>query len=165
MANPSPRGSSLFSGLTLVFVGILLLLHNYHGLSIGRVFGHWWPLLIILWGAVKLFERMAAQRSGDPSAARISGGEIFLVLGLLALMGIVVGVEFIKGKVPEGIFDAGDKIGIDLNVEPRSVPSDARISIRIPRGSIAVRPSEEPQIHVGGKKYVKAWSESDADQI
>src|SRR5215467_4404224 len=100
MANPSPRGSSLFSGLALVFVGILLLLHNYHLLSIGRVFGHWWPLLIILWGAIKLFERTAAQRSGDRTAARISGGEILLVLALLSLVGLVVIGEIIKGKIP-----------------------------------------------------------------
>ncbi len=166
MANPSPRGSSLFSGLALVFVGILLLLHNYHGLSIGRVFGHWWPLLIILWGAIKLFERTAAQRSGDPAAARISGGEILLVVGLLSLVGLVVIGDLVKGKLPPDIFrDGGDKYGFDLNLEPKTVPSDARITIRNPRGEIIVRPSEESQIHVAGKKYIKAWSETDADHI
>src|SRR5215472_7614371 len=154
MANPSPRGSSLFSGLALMSVGVLLLLHNYHGLHISRVFFHWWPLLIILWGAVKLFERMAAQRSGDPAAARISSGEILLVLGLLSLVGLVVVGEIIRGKLPPEVFDRGnDKYGFELNLEPKTVASDARITIRNPRGEIAVRPSDESQIRVAGKKY------------
>ena len=164
MANPSPRGSSLFSGLALVSVGVLLLLHNYHGLHISRVFFHWWPLLIILWGAVKLFERMAAQRSGDPAAARISSGEILLVLGLLSLVGLVVIGEIVKGKIPSD-WGGNEKIGFNLNVEPKTVPSDARITIRNPRGEITVRPSDESQIQVAGKKYVKAWNESDADHL
>ncbi len=66
MANLRRRGSSLFPGLLLLFVGLLLLLHNYRGLGIVDVLGHWWPLILIFWGAVKLYERMAASRSGDP---------------------------------------------------------------------------------------------------
>jgi len=58
MATPA-RSSGLFSGLVLISVGLLVLLHNYAPGS-ARFFGHWWPLLIIFWGAVKLFERTAA---------------------------------------------------------------------------------------------------------
>src|SRR5215472_416459 len=166
MASPAPRGSSLFSGLALVFVGVLLLLHNYHGLSIGRVFGHWWPLIIILWGVVKLFELTMARRSGDQTASRISTGEILLVLGLLSLLGLVVVGDIVKGKLPAEIFRGGnDNYGFDLNAEPKNVPSDARISIRNSRGEITVRPSEEPQIRVAGKKNIKAWSGTEADHI
>src|SRR3979490_767295 len=98
MANLRRRASSLFPGLLLLFVGMLLLLHNYRGLEIVTVLGHWWPLILIFWGAVKLYERMAASRSGDPGAATITPGEVFLVLGLISLIGIVVGVETFKGE-------------------------------------------------------------------
>ena len=54
MANGRPRGSSIFSGAILIFIGTLLLLHNYRGLEIGQVFRHWWPLLLIVWGGLKL---------------------------------------------------------------------------------------------------------------
>jgi hypothetical protein len=94
MANLRSRGSSFFPGLLLLFVGVLLLLHNYRGISIGEVIGHWWPLILIFWGGIKLYERVAASRAGDPSAAKITGSEIVLVLGLLSLLGIVVAVDY-----------------------------------------------------------------------
>src|SRR6266849_707870 len=157
MANPRPRGSSLFSGLLLMFVGVLLLLHNYRGFSIGHVLGHWWPLILIFWGAIKLYERTAATHSGEPGAARISGGEIALVVGLLSVLGIVVAVEHIGGNLDD--WGIGNSIAFDLEApSPLTVPPDARVAIRNARGDITVRSSDEPQIRVSGKKNVKAWN-------
>ncbi|HEX8837242.1 MAG TPA: hypothetical protein VF748_09930, partial [Candidatus Acidoferrum sp.] len=85
MADSRPPQRSFFPGLVLLFVGLLLLVHSYRGLDIARLFSHWWPLLIIFWGAIKLYERTVASRSGQPSPSPISAGEIFLVLGLLFL--------------------------------------------------------------------------------
>jgi len=165
MANFRRRGSSLFPGLLLLFVGLLLLLHNYRGVSIGEVIGHWWPLILIFWGAVKLFERMAASRSGDPGAARITGGEVFLVLGLLSLLGIVVAVDYGRENIPGHFREWGNSFDFDLEVAPKSVPADARITIRNGRGNISVRPSDDAQIRVSGKKNAKAWNENDARQF
>jgi hypothetical protein len=164
MANLRRRGSSFFPGLLLLFVGLLLLLHNYRGVSIGEVIGHWWPLILIFWGAIKLYERMAASRAGDPAAAKITGGEVFLVLGLLSLLGIVVGVDYFRENLPGHIREWGNSFDFDLDVAPKDVPGDARITIHNGRGSISVRPSDESQIRVSGKKNAKAWNESDAQQ-
>jgi DUF4097 and DUF4098 domain-containing protein YvlB len=166
MANSRPRSSSLFSGMILIFVGLLLLLHNYRGLDIRMVLGHWWPLILIVWGAVKLYERTAASRSGDPGSARITAGEVFLVLGLLALMGIVVGGEILHEKFPgEMPVEWGDKYDYDLNVAPKPVPADARITIRNTHGDISVHASDDSQIRVGGKKFAHSWSEKDAGHL
>ena len=165
MADLRPRGSSFFPGLLLLFVGLLLLLHNYRGVSIGVVIGHWWPLILILWGGIKLYERTAASRAGDPGAAKISGAEVFLVLGLLSLLGIVVAVDYGRENLPGHIREWGNSFEFDLNVAPKSVPADARITIRNGHGNISVRPSEDSQIRVSGKKKAKAWNESDAQQF
>ena len=70
MANGYPRRSSVFSGLVLILFGLLFLLHNFRGgFSLGRLLIHWWPLLLILWGIAKLYERVAAQRSGAQPGA------------------------------------------------------------------------------------------------
>jgi len=165
MANLRTRGSSFFPGLLLLFVGLLLLLHNYRGVSIGEVIGHWWPLILIFWGGIKLYERMAASRAGDPGAAKITGSEVVLVLGLLSLLGIVVAVDYGRENLPGHIREWGNSFEFDLNVEPKSVPADARITIRNGHGNISVRPSEDSQIRVSGKKKANAWNESDAQQF
>src|SRR5712692_390992 len=162
MASLRRRSSPLFPGLLLLFVG--LLLHNYRGLGIVDVLGHWWPLILIFWGAVKLYERMAASRSGDPGAAKITAGEVFLVLGLLSLLGIVVAAEYFRGNIPGHFREWGNSFDFDLEVAPKSVPADARITIRNGRGNITVRPSDDAQIRISGKKNAKAWNENDAQQ-
>ncbi len=164
MANLRTRGSSFFPGLLLLFVGLLLLLHNYRGLGIVDVIGHWWPLILIFWGGIKLYERMAASRAGDPGAAKITGSEVFLVLGLLSLLGIVVAVDYGRKNIPGHIGDWSNSFDFDLNVAPKSVPADARITIHNGRGNVSVRSSDEAQIRVSGKKNAKAWNESDAQQ-
>ena len=87
MAGTRSRSSGLFSGLVLISVGALLLLHNYGSLDLSEFFTRWWPLLIIFWGVVKLFERTVGRRFGGGG---ITGSEVWLVLGLLALMGVSV---------------------------------------------------------------------------
>jgi len=162
MSNGRPRGSSVFSGLLLIFIGLLLLLHNYRGLEIGHVLSHWWPLILIAWGALKLYERTAGRRAGDPGAARITPGEVFLVLGLMALVGAVVTTENVRQHFGDWM---GNTIERDLDVAPTAVPSNARIVVRATRGDISVRSSDEPEIRVNGKKGVKSWNENEARKI
>src|SRR3974377_552384 len=110
MARTQARSSGLFSGLVLLSAGILLLLHNYGHLDLHEFFTRWWPLLIIFWGMVKLYERTVGQRFG--SGGTISAGEVFLVLGMLALMGMVVAVDYGKEKLGDKIKEiAGENNG------------------------------------------------------
>jgi hypothetical protein len=164
MANPR-LSSSLFPGLLLLFVGLLLLLHNYRGLDVFTVIGHWWPLILIFWGALKLYERMAASRAGDPGSARITAGEVFLVLGLLSLIGIVVAVDTIHDNFPLGGIDfGGNGVDSDLVVAPKTVPMDARITIHNGHGNVNVRPSDDSQIRISGQKNARAWNQNDAQK-
>ena len=166
MASLRSAGSSAFSGFLLILVGVLLLLHNYRGFELSRVFLHWWPLLLIAWGLIKLYERMGASRAGQPGAARVSGGEIFLVLGLLALMGVVVAVEQVRDKFPDYTgADFGEVYANSVDVAPKPVAENARISIRNGRGDISVRASDEPEIRVAGKVSVHGWSETAARRL
>src|ERR1035438_8910908 len=163
MDNGRPRGSSIFSGLILIFIGVLLLMHNYRGFELGHVLTHWWPLLLIFWGGLKLYVRTAGARSGDISGSRITPGEVFLVLGLLALVGVVVAVEGVKEHFPDWV--SGDTTTVDLDVAPKPVPVNARVTIRGIHGDISVRGSDEPEIRVNGKKNVRSWNANDAQRV
>jgi hypothetical protein len=166
MARSRQRTSGIFTGLVLVTVGCLLLLHNYRGLELTEVL-HWWPLALIFLGAIKLYERTVVSRSDDPGSARITGGEVLLVVGVITLLSCVVGYEYIKGKVGSRDFPiamSGDPFPFDLDVVPKAVPANARITVRGGRGDITVRATDTPEIRVAGKKNVHAWSEDDAQR-
>jgi len=166
MAHSRHRTSGIFPGLVLITVGALLLLHNYRGLELGDVLLRWWPLALIFLGLIKIYDRTVASRSDDPGAARITGGEILLVVGMLVLLSCVVAVDYgrraIGGKLPIEI--SGDSYPFDLDVAPKPVPENVRITVRGGRGDISVRATDVPEIRVAGKKNVHAWSENDASR-
>ncbi|MGB6884767.1 MAG: DUF4097 family beta strand repeat-containing protein [Candidatus Acidiferrum sp.] len=166
MPRSRQRSSGIFTGLVLLTVGFILLLHNYHGLEIGYLLVHWWPLALIFLGLIKLYERMAAGRSDDPGYARITGGEILLVIGMVTLLSAVVAVDYgrrvIPGKIPGDLM--GDAYPFDLDVAPVNVPANARITVHGGHGEITVRASDTSEIRVSGKKNVHAWSETDAQR-
>ena len=163
MATPA-RSSGLFSGLVLISVGILVLLHNYGHLDLHGFFVRWWPLMIIFWGAVKLYERTAGRRFGGNDGGGVTGTEVMLVVGMLALLGIVVGVDYTKQKLG-GIVEVGDSFSYDLDVAPKKIPANSRVVVRNGRGDITVRAGDSGEIRVTAKKTVRSWSEKEAERI
>jgi len=168
MARLRPRSGSAFTGLLLVIIGTIFLLHNYRGLDLGPLLRHWWPLFLIVWGVVKLYERTAGSSSGDPGTARVTGGEVLLVLGLLSLVGIVIAADLVRGRLHDRGVDIGE-IGethpFDLDIAPKSVPANARVVVRWTRGDITVRAGETSEIRVTGQAKVRSWSDSEAERI
>jgi Putative adhesin/Domain of unknown function (DUF5668) len=167
MARSRQRTSGIFPGLVLITVGLLLLLHNYRGMELDVVLKHWWPLALIFLGLIKLYDRTVASRSDDPGSARITGGEILLVVGMLVLLSAVVLGDYIKNGVDHGgihIPVSGDAYPFDLDVAPKAVPANARVTIRGGHGDISVRTSDVSEIRVSGKKNVHAWNEDDASR-
>jgi DUF4097 and DUF4098 domain-containing protein YvlB len=163
MATPA-RSGGLFSGLLLIFVGVLLLLHNYGRLELYGFFARWWPLLIILWGAVKLYERTAGFRSGGSTGGRVTGNEAGLVVAMVALVAIVIFAGRTKQRIGE-VIEPGESFSYDLDVAPKKIPVNSRVMVRNGRGDITVRGSDSGEIRVTAKKTVKSWSETDADRL
>jgi hypothetical protein len=161
MAGTQARSSGLFTGLVLISVGAILLLHNYGHLQLSAFFRHWWPLLIIFWGVIKLFERTVGRQFGSGT---ITGGELLLMFGMLILLGMVVTGEYVKTKVDD-LPIGGDIFPFDLDIKPREIPARAHVLVKTIRGDITVRGSDESQIRVTAKKNVKTWSEAEADRL
>ena len=163
MATPA-RSSGLFSGLILIFVGILVLLHNYGHLELYWFFRRWWPLMIIFWGAVKLYERTAGRRFGGSGSGRVTGSEAGLVVAMLALVAIVTLAGRTRQRL-DSVIQPGESFSYDLDVAPKKIPANSRVMVRNGRGDITVRGSESGEIRVTAKKTVKSWSETDADRV
>src|ERR1051326_3654490 len=158
-----PRTSGVFSGLLLIIFGVLLLLHNYGHVNLGGIFRHWWPLIFIFWGAAKLYERTLAQRQGR-SAGWITPGEVFLVIGLLAVIGIVIVANEVPDRLRDMDIEIGEPYSFDVDVPAQPIDPGAHILIRGGRGTITVRSSDEATLRITGQKSIRTFSESDAQK-
>src|SRR5258707_3485861 len=67
---PPRRRRSMTGPFILIMVGVIFLLGNLHLISWGRLgiwFAHYSPLLLILWGVLKLVEHNRAKQEGVAS--------------------------------------------------------------------------------------------------
>lgn len=167
MSNGRVRYGSVFSGVILILAGVLLLLHSYYpGFEIWRVFSRWWPLLLIFWGLVKLYERNAARRAGDARSGNVTGGEVLLVIALLLLAGAVGGVDWIRSH--HDIVDLSD-IGLlrgnpylfTEEIPAKTVAAASHISISQGRGDVTVVSGDTAEIRVLVKKTAYAGNQQE----
>jgi hypothetical protein len=152
----------------LLLVGALLLAHSYHPeLEMWGVLSRWWPLLLIFWGAVKLYERRAAKRPGGAALGNVTGGEVLLVMGLLVLLAIVGGADWIRahrnlGEIPEFGFLLGTPYPFTEEIPAKLVPPASQISIATGRGDITVISEDAAEIRTIVKKTAYASDQAEA---
>ena len=73
----------------LITIGVIFLLGNFHYLTwatLGHYFARYWPVLIILWGLVKLVEYFVDQSRGMPARGVGVGG--YFLLAMLIVFGL-----------------------------------------------------------------------------
>jgi DUF4097 and DUF4098 domain-containing protein YvlB len=89
-----------------------------------------------------------------------------VVVAVLAVVGVVIGVEAGEKHFGDSFgFNLGNAYPFDLDIAPKTVPADSRVTIRGTHGDITVRPGETAEIRVSGKTNVHSWSEGDAEKL
>ncbi len=172
---PPPRRRSFSGPFVLIVLGTVCLLGTMHVLSMGRLahlFANYWPVLLIIWGMIKLVEHQRAQRDGV-RAPGIGAGGIFLVVmivvfGLIATQidrvnwsGIRDNFNIDDGDFPTTIF--GQSYNFNDHLE-QAFPAAANLKIIDTRGAVSVHASDDNKITVVVRKRVGAESQSDADK-
>jgi DUF4097 and DUF4098 domain-containing protein YvlB len=160
MSNGKPRGSA-FGAVFLLIVGTVFLIHNFRpDLVRWSLLGKWWPLLLILWGVIRLIENLGGTRRG------VSGGEIFLLVVLvIAGIGISVGSRFSDRIRMDGSEDFPFSESADSTEElpARTIERGTLVRIETPRGDISVDANEDTnQLRVLVRKTAYAMSEDEA---
>ena len=64
-SSAAARQRSFAGPIVLIILGIVFLLGTMRVLSVGKLahlFASYWPVLLILWGVIKLIEHLQAQR-------------------------------------------------------------------------------------------------------
>jgi hypothetical protein len=170
-----PRRHRSFAGpVVLILLGVLFLLGNMHMLSwarIGTWFAHYWPLLLILWGAIKLIEHHQAQREGYRSSG-IGAGGIFLVIMIVVFGLIATQMERVNWShlhdelnIDDSDFSDifADAYNFDDHLE-QDFPAGASLKVIDNRGAVSVHASDDNKITVIVRKRVKADNQEDANK-
>ena len=173
---PRHRRRSFAGPVVLIVIGIVFLLGNLHLLSwmrLGTLFAHYWPLLLILWGVLKLIEYQQAQRDGVPPRG-IGAGGVFLVI-FIVVCGLMAtqAARFNWGELRDnmGIEETGDfdnifgeTFNFDDHLEQDIPPSATSLRVNDDHGAVRVTTSNDNKITVSVRKRVGADGQSDADK-
>jgi len=171
---PRPRRRSFAGPLVLIILGLVFLLGNLHLLSwerLGTLFAHYWPLLLILWGVIKLIEYQQAQRDGVPVRG-IGAGGIFLVICIVTCGLIATGVTPHLGEIRDhvNIDDSdldnilGETFNFDDHLEQEITPAATSLRVNDDHGAVRVTLSNDNKITVTIRKRIGAESQNDADK-
>jgi hypothetical protein len=172
---PLRRRRRSFSGpFVLIVVGIVFLLGNLHMLSwarLGTWFAHYWPVLLILWGIIKLVEYQQAQKEGAPSPG-IGAGGIFLIViivvsGLIATQAARFNWSGLRDQIniDDGDFNNifGESFSFDDHLE-QDFPANASLKVINTHGAVSVHASEDNKITVVVRKRIGADNQTDANK-
>ncbi len=170
------RRRSLAGPIVLIVLGVLFLLGNLHIITWGRIgiwFAHYWPVLLILWGGIKLYEYYQAKNEGVP-ASGIGVGGVFLlifiiILGLSATAGLKMKDQINWGAVRDDVQMDEDFVrlfGNDYVYEQQveqDFPADGSLRVVSDRGSVNINVWDEKKIKVVAHKKIFAKDQGTAD--
>ena len=173
---PPRRYRRSFAGpFVLIVVGVIFLLGNLRMIAWSKLlilFAHYWPVLLILWGIIKIVEYQQAQREGVPSRG-IGAGGVFLVImivffGLIATHVARFHWNDIRDNMNLDDSDFNNIFGETYNFDDhleQDLPATAT-SLRVndDHGAVRVTASDGNKITVIVRKRVGADNQGDADK-
>jgi DUF4097 and DUF4098 domain-containing protein YvlB len=172
---PPPRYRRSLSGpIILITIGIVFLLGTMGVLdwhNLGHWFAHYWPVLLIIAGVIKLIEYQQAQRQGT-RASGLSAGGIFLII-VIIVFGLIAtqASRFNWGELKDqiDINDDGDfpLFGSKYNFDDQlaqAFPAGASLHVTDTRGAVNISASGDDQIRVVVHKRISAESQGEADK-
>jgi DUF4097 and DUF4098 domain-containing protein YvlB len=171
---PRRRRRSFAGPVVLIVLGIVFLLGNLHMLSwshIGSLFAHYWPLLLIVWGVIKLIEYQAAQREGLTPPGIGAGGIVLVVAivfwGLIATQAERFNWTGLRNQINIDDDDLNNLFGETFNFDDqlaRDFPAGASLKVLDDHGAVSIHASEDNKITVVVRKRVGADNREDASK-
>lgn len=175
-----PRQRSFAGPIVLILIGFAFLLRNLHLISwgLGDLFAKYWPLLLILWGVIKLLEYQQAKSAGVRPAGIGAGGVILIIF--LVCFGL--GARKYQRVRDSGMFNVdcrdvpdpfnfvcGQNFTFDDQLEQTLAPGSS-LQITNEHGNINLNVADNgknadgEKIKVIVRKTIRAEGQSDADK-
>lgn len=164
--------ASVFWGLILVGVGAILLFKNLgYEIPIWSGVATYWPVLLIVWGLIKLVDYARWKRAGQPGPLFGAGEVVLLIIIILSGMALTA-----ASNINPDLGSLFDSIGVDFagiagnsyqfsEHYEKDVPGGSAIEIINRYGDVIVTPAETDRINVDVAKTVIAANEKDADDL
>jgi DUF4097 and DUF4098 domain-containing protein YvlB len=159
--------------IILIALGGLFLLGTMGVLNWGNLahwFAHYWPVILIVAGIIKVIEYQVAQREGTRPSG-IGAGGVFLII-LVVFLGLLAtqASRFNWGELRDQI-DIDDNdftfFGEKYTFEDRlaeAFPAGSALHVTNLRGAVNISASDDDQIRVSVHKRMNAERASDADK-
>jgi hypothetical protein len=162
---------SLAGPLVLIVIGLVFLLRNFGvHIPVLHLFGRFWPLLLILWGVIRLAEYSMAPRYGYARSS-LGAGSIFLLI-LIVIFGVAA--HETSGYNWNGMRDQigmdgdfgemfGNSYSFDDTIE-QTFPSKGTLRVVSDRGSLNIVPSDGESLRVVVHKKLHASNQQEANK-
>ena len=162
---------SIAGPLVLIVIGLIFLLRNFgFRFPIWHFFGHWWPLLLILWGVIALIEHTTSQRMGYRTRHLGTGGILLLVLLVALGVSAHYSSDIDWGGVRNQMHmddDFGGIFGTAFTFDDtlqQAFPAHGNLRVVCDHGSLNIAPSDDNTLRVVVHKKVYAQNQNDADK-
>ena len=165
------RRASLVAPLLLIGIGLLFLARNvFPELQLLDYLAKYWPLLLVIWGGLRLLEILVWAATSKPLPARgLSSGEWVLIV-FLCFVG--VSLHAVRGFSP---WLPGSRIelgGLDIFGESYDYPLSAekasgkapRVIIETFRGNARITAGDVSSVKVTGHSTIRSLDQSSADR-
>ena len=178
MASPAPyyyvrppRRRSIFGPMVLIIIGVLFLLRNFgYRLTLLHSLIHWWPVLLIIWGAIRLWEYYDARRRGE-LPPRLGFGGVVLIIVLLSLGAGISQYDKVRQDVDWTDLNLDDDVvnlfgshyTYDGQLDQQFANGNA-LHVVNDRGNVTINVWDQPQVHVTYHKRVFAGGQDEADK-
>ncbi|HEX3822396.1 MAG TPA: DUF4097 family beta strand repeat-containing protein [Candidatus Sulfotelmatobacter sp.] len=169
-----PRRHRSFAGpFVLIVVGTIFLLGTMRILSVSRLwhlFANYWPVLLILWGVIKLIEHQQAQREGTRTPG-IGAGGVLLVIMIIVFGLVATQIDHANWSGWRDQIDdpdirdlfGGDNFSYNDHLE-QDFPAGASLKVIDTHGALSVHASDDNKITVVVRKRINADNQGDADK-
>jgi DUF4097 and DUF4098 domain-containing protein YvlB len=159
------RRHSIAGPLILILIGGLFLIYNIRpDVPVSDLFAVYWPVLLIVWGLIRVLEVSISFAKGSPQRDGLTGGEV-----VLAVFVCMVGAGMFAAH--QHGFRFGVR-GMEMFGQSYDYPVAAgqpagavrRVVFENLRGNLRVLGGDVQEIRITGHKAVRALGQSDADR-
>jgi hypothetical protein len=172
------RRRSLAGPLVLIIIGVVFLLGNLHLIAwpnLGHLFARYWPLLLIVWGIIRLAEYYSDRSRGYATRTVGGAGVLFLILivmiGLSASTADKLNWQGIRGDVDVddeffgGMFGQNFSFNASQTQDLPPTLKNGNLRVLSDRGDVTVNAWDEDRVKVDVTKKIRAQNQDDANNL